>query len=127
MWPWFDSPYRRVGDAPLRNASGVAIFVGDFRVMSFTSEQNLSLIGPSELLEHPNSSRNYTGMPVAHRFGERRSLLHCVVRQLMTPAFAEMIRTPHSRISFFMNKFRKLGYRSRVHVRSAHLNVLLHD
>ena len=48
----------------------------------------------------------------------------------MTPAFAEMIRTPHSRISFFMNKFRKLGYldyNDGFHVHSSLLNVVLHD
>ena len=125
MWPWFNGPYRRVGDAPLRNTSGVAIFVGDFRVMSFTPEslpyRTARASRPSELnLETTPACRGLIGLGSDVQYTLR-------LRQLMTPAFAEMIRTPHSRISFFMNKFRKLGYTARVHVRSAHLNVLPHD
>jgi len=47
--------------------------------------------------------------------------------------FAEMIGTTRSRVSFFMNKFRKLGYidyhgsNGEVHVRSSLLKILLRD
>jgi CRP/FNR family transcriptional regulator, cyclic AMP receptor protein len=43
---------------------------------------------------------------------------------------AEMIGTTRSRVSFFMNKFRKLGlidYNSDIHVHNALLNIVLHD
>ena len=43
---------------------------------------------------------------------------------------AEMIGTTRSRVSFFMNKFRKLGlidYNGDIHVHNALLNVVLHD
>ncbi len=43
---------------------------------------------------------------------------------------AEMIGTTRSRVNFFMNKFRKLGfieYNSEIHVHKSLLNVLLHD
>jgi len=43
---------------------------------------------------------------------------------------AEMIGTTRSRVSFFMNKFRKLGfidYNGDLHVHSSLLNVVLHD
>ena len=43
---------------------------------------------------------------------------------------AEMIGTTRSRVSFFMNKFRKLGlidYNGEIHVHNALLNVVLHD
>ena len=43
---------------------------------------------------------------------------------------AEMIGTTRSRVSYFMNKFRKLGlieYNGTLTVKSALLNVLLHD
>ena len=43
---------------------------------------------------------------------------------------AEMIGTTRSRVSFFMNKFRKLGflnYNGGVHVHSSLLNIVLHD
>jgi CRP-like cAMP-binding protein len=43
---------------------------------------------------------------------------------------AEMIGTTRSRVSFFMNRFRKLGlieYNGRIRVHKALLNVVLHD
>ena len=43
---------------------------------------------------------------------------------------AEMIGTTRSRVSFFMNKFRKLGfihYNGGLQVHSSLLNVVLHD
>src|ERR1017187_6870672 len=43
---------------------------------------------------------------------------------------AEMIGTPRSRVSFFMNRFRKLGlieYNGRIRVHKSLLNVVLHD
>jgi CRP/FNR family transcriptional regulator, cyclic AMP receptor protein len=43
---------------------------------------------------------------------------------------AEMIGTTRSRVSFFMNKFRKLGfisYNGKIHVHNSLLNAVLHD
>jgi CRP-like cAMP-binding protein len=43
---------------------------------------------------------------------------------------AEMIGTTRSRVSFFMNRFRKLGlieYNGRIRVHKALINVILHD
>jgi hypothetical protein len=43
---------------------------------------------------------------------------------------AEMIGTTRSRVSFFMNRFRKLGlieYNGRIRVHRSLLNVVLHD
>ena len=43
---------------------------------------------------------------------------------------AEMIGTTRSRVSFFMNRFRKLGfidYTDRIRVHKSLLNVVLHD
>jgi CRP/FNR family transcriptional regulator, cyclic AMP receptor protein len=45
-------------------------------------------------------------------------------------ALAEMIGTTRSRVSFFMNKFRKLGfidYNGTLRVHSSLLNIVLHD
>jgi len=53
-----------------------------------------------------------------------------VVTQVSQKALADMIGTTHSRVSFFMNKFRKLGfidYNGGLHVHSSLLNVVLHD
>jgi hypothetical protein len=41
-----------------------------------------------------------------------------------------MIGTTRSRVSYFMNRFRKLGYinyNGRIHVHKSLLNVVLHD
>jgi CRP-like cAMP-binding protein len=43
---------------------------------------------------------------------------------------AEMIGTTRSRVSFFMNKFRKLGlidYNGKIEVHNSLLNAVLHD
>jgi len=53
-----------------------------------------------------------------------------VIPPITQEALAEMIGTTRSRVSFFMNRFRKLGlieYNGRILVRRALLNVVLHD
>ena len=58
--------------------------------------------------------------------GTREALIPPVTQQTL----AEMIGTTRSRVSFFMNRFRKLGfitYNSRIQVHESLLNVLLHD
>jgi len=53
-----------------------------------------------------------------------------VIAKVSQETLAEMIGTTRSRVSFFMNKFRKLGfidYNGGMHVHSSLLNVVLHD
>ena len=53
-----------------------------------------------------------------------------VVAKISQETLAEMIGTTRSRVSFFMNKFRKLGfieYNGGMHVHTSLLNVILHD
>lgn len=53
-----------------------------------------------------------------------------VIPKISQQTLAEMIGTTRSRVSFFMNKFRKLGfikYNGKLHVHSSLLNVVLHD
>ena len=53
-----------------------------------------------------------------------------VIAKISQETLAEMIGTTRSRVSFFMNKFRKLGfidYNGRLRVHSSLLNVVLHD
>ena len=52
-----------------------------------------------------------------------------VIPKISQETLAEMIGTTRSRVSFFMNKFRKLGfieYNGELHVHSSLLNVVLH-
>src|SRR5436309_661964 len=53
-----------------------------------------------------------------------------VIPKLSQEILAEMIGTTRSRVSFFMNRFRKLGfieYNGTLKVNSSLLNVVLHD
>ena len=52
------------------------------------------------------------------------------IQKISQDTLAEMIGTTHSRVSFFLNKFRKLGfiyYNGRMEVHSSLLNIVLHD
>jgi CRP-like cAMP-binding protein len=58
--------------------------------------------------------------------GEPEMLIPKISQQTL----AEMIGTTRSRVSFFMNRFRKLGfidYDGRISVHKSLLNVILHD
>ena len=53
-----------------------------------------------------------------------------LIPHITQETLAEMIGTTRSRVSFFMNRFRKLGfieYNGRIHVHKSLLNVVLHD
>jgi len=53
-----------------------------------------------------------------------------VIPPISQETLAEMIGTTRSRVSFFLNKFRKLGfieYNGSMHVHTSLLNVVLHD
>jgi CRP-like cAMP-binding protein len=52
------------------------------------------------------------------------------VPKISQETLAEMVGTTRSRVSFFMNKFRKLGfieYNGGLQVHSSLLNIVLHD
>ena len=58
--------------------------------------------------------------------GEPETLIPPITQE----ALADLIGTTRSRVSFFMNRFRKLGfieYNGRIRVHKALLNVVLHD
>jgi CRP-like cAMP-binding protein len=63
------------------------------------------------------------------RFG-KEGTAQTVVPRVDQATLAEMIGTTRSRVNFFMNKFRKLGfidYNGRLKVHSSLLDVVLHD
>jgi CRP/FNR family cyclic AMP-dependent transcriptional regulator len=56
--------------------------------------------------------------------------LEPILAQISQETLAEMIGTTRSRVSFFMNKFRKLGfitYNGHIEVHKSLLNLVLHD
>jgi CRP/FNR family cyclic AMP-dependent transcriptional regulator len=53
-----------------------------------------------------------------------------IIAKVSQEVLADMIGTTRSRVSFFMNKFRRLGfinYNGNLEVHSSLLNVVLHD
>jgi CRP-like cAMP-binding protein len=53
-----------------------------------------------------------------------------VIPKISQEMLAEMVGTTRSRVSFFMNKFKKMGfleYNGGLHVHSSLLNIVLHD
>ena len=53
-----------------------------------------------------------------------------VIPKISQETLAEMVGTTRSRVSFFMNRFRKLGfvrYNGELEVHSSLLNIVLHD
>jgi CRP-like cAMP-binding protein len=53
-----------------------------------------------------------------------------VIPKISQETLAEMVGTTRSRVSFFMNKFKKMGfleYNGGLHVHSSLLNIVLHD
>jgi CRP/FNR family cyclic AMP-dependent transcriptional regulator len=58
--------------------------------------------------------------------GEEQTLIPPITQETL----AEMIGTTRSRVSYFMNRFRKMGfidYNGRIQVHKSLLNVVLHD
>ena len=65
---------------------------------------------------------------MAHFGKEGKS--EAIIPKISQEVLAEMVGTTRSPVSFFMNKFRKLGfleYNGGVHVHSSLLNIVLHD
>jgi CRP/FNR family cyclic AMP-dependent transcriptional regulator len=63
-------------------------------------------------------------------YGKEDSVPEPVVIKITQETLAEMIGTTRSRVSFFMNRFRKLGYidyDGQIHVHKTLINVLIHE
>jgi CRP/FNR family transcriptional regulator, cyclic AMP receptor protein len=63
------------------------------------------------------------------RFG-KEGVPETVIPKISQETLAEMVGTTRSRVSFFMNRFRKLGfihYNGGLQVHSSLLNIILHD
>ena len=66
---------------------------------------------------------------LAH-FGKDTQVVEPTIPKIRQETLAEMVGTTRSRVSFFLNKFRKLGfidYNSGLRIRSSLLNIVLLD
>jgi CRP/FNR family cyclic AMP-dependent transcriptional regulator len=77
----------------------------------------------------PNEKRLTRILLMVAHFG-KEGVPETVVPKSSQETLAEMIGTTRSRVSFFMNRFRKLGfihYNGGLQVHRSLLNVVLHD
>ncbi|TKB90114.1 MAG: Crp/Fnr family transcriptional regulator [Nitrospira sp.] len=66
---------------------------------------------------------------LAH-FGKKRQVVEPTIPKISQETLADMVGTTRSRVSFFLNKFRKLGfidYNGSLRIRSSLLNIVLLD
>ena len=66
---------------------------------------------------------------LAH-YGDESYNVDLLIPKISQETLADMVGTTRSRVSFFMNKFRKLGfieYKGGLKIHSSLLNILLHD
>jgi hypothetical protein len=76
-----------------------------------------------------NRGRTFHPRALLARFG-KEGTSESVVPRISQETLAEMVGTTRSRVSFFMNRFRKLGfiqYNGELQVHSSLLNVVLLD
>jgi CRP-like cAMP-binding protein len=76
-----------------------------------------------------NSEKRLARTLLLARYG-KRSPPHQVLPRISQEMLAEMVGTTRSRVNFFMNKFRKLGfieYNGELKVNNSLLTVVLHD
>ena len=136
---------------PLRMGSATAmtdceLLRIDKKAMMLALHREHALSGPvrsvSAVTEHPiredlvdqlfNSSEKRLArlLLLLARFG-KEGVPETVIPKISQETLAEMIGTTRSRVSFFMNRFRELGFldygQSELQVHSSLLNVVLHD
>ena len=66
---------------------------------------------------------------LAH-YGDERYNVDLLIPKISQETLADMVGTTRSRVSFFMNKFRKLGFietKGGLKIHSSLLNIVLHD
>ena len=100
------------------------------RFIAFMLERNLRI--EADLVDHLfNSSekRLARALWLLARYGDQRGP-HRRIPKISQETLAEMIGTTRSRVNFFMNKFRDLGfieYNGDIQVNTSLLSVVLHD
>jgi CRP-like cAMP-binding protein len=82
-----------------------------------------------QLFNSSETKRLARALLILARFG-KNDRPEAVIPEINQEILAEMIGTTRSRVNFFMNRFRKLGfihYNGGLKVHSSLLNVVLHD
>jgi len=101
----------------------------DLFVAYVIERQNRTTADLLDQLFNSSEKRLARALLILARFGKKRTS-ETVVPNISQETLAEMIGTTGSRVNFFMNKFRKLGfvdYNGELHVHSSLLGVVLHE
>jgi CRP-like cAMP-binding protein len=100
------------------------------RFIAYMLERNIR--AEQDLVDHLfNSSEKRLArtLLLLARYG-KQDKPHWVLPDVSQETLAKMVGTTRSRVNFFMNKFRKLGfieYNGGLHVKDSLLSVVLHD
>ena len=103
-------------------------FAGKF--ISYMLERNIKIEADLvDQLFNSSEKRLARALLILARYG-KESEPETIVAKISQETLAELVGTTRSRVNFFMNKFRKLGfihYNGGLKVHSSLLNVVLHD
>ena len=83
-----------------------------------------------QLFPHPASEKRLARVLLLLANFGKEGKPETVIPKISQETLAEIVGTTRSRVSFFMNRFRKLGfikYNGVLEVHSSLLNVVLHD
>ena len=101
-------------------------FAGKF--ISYMLERNIKIEADLvDQLFNSSEKRLARALLILARYGKEGE---AIVAKISQETLAELVGTTRSRVNFFMNKFRKLGfihYNGGLQVHSSLLNVVLHD
>jgi CRP/FNR family transcriptional regulator, cyclic AMP receptor protein len=103
--------------------------LSDLFVMYLIDRHNRTQADLVDQLFNSSEKRLARALLVLARFG-KEGKPEAVLPHVSQETLAEMIGTTRSRVNFFMNRFRKLGfiqYNGGLHVNSSLLSVILHD
>ena len=87
------------------------------------------MAAPVDQLFNSSEKRLARGLLLMANFG-KEGKAEPVISKISQETLAEIVGTTRSRVSFFMNRFRKLGfieYNGGLEVHRSLLNVVLHD
>jgi CRP-like cAMP-binding protein len=103
--------------------------LSDLFVAHMVDRHNRTQADLIDQLFNSSEKRLARALLILSRFG-KDGTSETVVPKISQQTLAEMVGTTRSRVNFFMNKFRKLGfiqYNGGMHVNSALLDVVLHE
>ena len=99
--------------------------------MAYLLTRNIRIEGDLvDHIFHPSEKRLARILLLLAHYGDERYNVDLLIPKISQETLADMVGTTRSRVSFFMNKFRKLGFiecKGGLKIHSSLLNIVLHD